>query len=326
MSRRLSVVALSFVCLLLSLSPLSAYAFSDGQGASIALGQPNFTSYYSATSQTGLMSFGYNPQYSGVTVGPKGNVWVVDSGNNRVLEFASPWVNGEKASLVLGQPDFTSSGSATTMQGMNDPRGVAIDKSGNVWVADSGNNRVLEFLNNHGFTKGGFTNGEAASVVIGQSGFTSSAAATTQTGLRFPTGVAIGPGGSLWVADYKNNRVLEFTAPFSNGEKAFLALGQDGYKSSEANTNQYGMSGPYGIAVDPKGNVWVADSGNNRVVEFNSKHVQNEVESIELGQTGFNDNSYSTSNTAMNVPLAWRSTRTATYGWPIRAITESWSF
>ncbi|MDA4112585.1 MAG: hypothetical protein OK474_00870 [Thaumarchaeota archaeon] len=313
MSRRPTLIGL-VLCLLLSLSPFTAHAYSNGQTASIALGQPNLTGDYSATSQTGLTSNGYaDPQYSGVAVDTSGDIWVADSGNNRVLEFASPWSNGEKASLVLGQPDFKSSSAATTASGMNDPRGVFVDKGGNVWVADSGNNRVLEFLWARilplpgplvkSIVAIGFTNGQAASLLVGQQDFKSSSAATTQTGLNFPTGVAIGPAGNLWVADNKNNRVLQFTHPFSNGEKASLALGQDGYKSSAESTDQYGLWHPYGIAVDSHGNVWVADSGNSRVVEFDSNHVQNQVENIVLGQPSFSYDSPVTSKTGMSSPL-----------------------
>ena len=68
MSRRPTLVGL-VLCLLLSLSPFTAHAYSNGQAASIALGQPNLTNDYSATSQTGLTSNGYaDPQYSSVAV------------------------------------------------------------------------------------------------------------------------------------------------------------------------------------------------------------------------------------------------------------------
>ncbi len=101
-----------------------------------------------------------------------GNLWVADEGNNRVLEFAHPFKSGELASVVLGQSDFTSSASATAQNGLNDPYGVALDPAGNVWVADTGNNRVLEFLKGSGFTTG-----EDASLVLGQPDYTSSSPA-----------------------------------------------------------------------------------------------------------------------------------------------------
>ncbi len=70
---------------------------------------------------------------------------VVDTGNNRVLEFVAPLFTGMAASLVIGQSSFTSSGSATTQSGLHNPEGLAFDSSGNLWVAENSNNRVLEF-------------------------------------------------------------------------------------------------------------------------------------------------------------------------------------
>src|SRR5438045_490710 len=60
----------------------------------------------------------------------------------------SAFSNGEAASVVLGQVDFTHNGVATNRTGMSFPRDVAFDSSGNVWVADTLNNRFLEFLLN----------------------------------------------------------------------------------------------------------------------------------------------------------------------------------
>ena len=124
--------------------------------------------------------------------------------NNRVLEFMPPFTNGEKASIVIGQPTFTSSALAETRTGLKRPTGVAFDHRGNLWVADELSNRVLQFTLP-------FTNGERASIVIGQTSFTASGAHETRTGLDLPFGVAFDSRGNLWVVDFANNRVLEFT-------------------------------------------------------------------------------------------------------------------
>ena len=114
---------------------------------------------------------------------------------------------------VIGQTNFTSSTAATTQSGLNNPTTVTLDSSGNLYVADIGNNRVLMF-------EPPFTNGMNASVVIGQTNFTSSTAATTQSGLNNPQGVAVDSAGNLYVGDYYNNRVVMFHPPFSNGMDA----------------------------------------------------------------------------------------------------------
>jgi hypothetical protein len=75
-------------------------------------------------------------------------LWAADHYNNRVLEFsaASLVADGLAASVVLGQTSFTASGGATTQSGLSGPSGLASDSSGNIWVADNFNSRVLEFL------------------------------------------------------------------------------------------------------------------------------------------------------------------------------------
>ncbi|MGI0087635.1 MAG: hypothetical protein ACREBI_06705 [Nitrosotalea sp.] len=61
-----------------------------------------------------------------------------------MLEFLPPFTSGEKASLVLGQGDFVSTGSVLSATGLDPPYGMTFDNDGNMWVADT-NNRVLEF-------------------------------------------------------------------------------------------------------------------------------------------------------------------------------------
>ena len=70
-----------------------------------------------------------------------GNLWVADSGNNRVLEFTAPFTNGEAASKVIGQSSFTSYTISSSASGLDVPRAVAFDSAGDLWVTDTANNR-----------------------------------------------------------------------------------------------------------------------------------------------------------------------------------------
>jgi hypothetical protein len=82
-----------------------------------------------------------------VAVDASNGVWVADSLYNRVLKFSNPISSTQTASIVLGQSNFTSNSPATTQTAMNFPIGLDIDPSGNVWVSDNSNNRVLKFNN-----------------------------------------------------------------------------------------------------------------------------------------------------------------------------------
>lgn len=123
---------------------------------------------------------------------------------------------------------------ATTATGLQSPVAVQFDSSGNLWVADEVNNRVLEFT----FP---LSTGQSATLVIGQGSFTTGTAATSADGLNHPFGVAFGYPGNLWVADLNNRRVLEFTPPFSTGQTATVVIGQPSFTTS-ASLSQPAMS------------------------------------------------------------------------------------
>ena len=181
-------------------------------------------------------------------------MWVADLGNNRVLEFvkeSGSFANGQAASLVIGQSSFTSSVSALSKVGLHALTAIAFDPSGNLWVADLGNNRVLKFD-----IGSGFTDGEPASLVLGQSSFTSGAAGLSATKFNYDDGLAVDSSGNVWVSDSLNRRILEFVDPTTNGQPAALVIGQNDFTTGTSGSGQTGLADPAGIAFDPSGNLW----------------------------------------------------------------------
>ena len=268
--------------------------WSNGQSASIVIGQKDFTSAKAATSQDGL-NF---PVY--VVFDGSGNMWVGDTSNNRVLEFKPPLSTGMQASLVIGQPNFTARAPATTQSGLRwGPAllGLAFDSSGNLWVADNQNNRVLEF-------KPPFSSGMAASIVIGQRDFTTAYPRVSRDGLHGPSAVAFDPSDNLWVVERQGNRVLEFESPFSNGMNASLVIGQPNFKAFASSTTQSGLGGyPFDLAIDSSGNLWVGDTENNRVLEFRPPFSDGMNASLVIGQTSFATKISSVTESGLTGPL-----------------------
>ena len=115
--------------------------------------------------------------------------YVGDFQANRVLVYPFPSATNEAAAVVLGQPDFTHSSSALTAAGLAGPVGVVSDGSGNVYVADVFNNRVLKYA-------APLSNGMSATVVFGQPNFTTGTASLSQTGMSEPAGVALDKSGA----------------------------------------------------------------------------------------------------------------------------------
>lgn len=254
-----------------TVNPPAPNPYASGMAASLAAGQPNLLS----------RGFGHGPQnlslpYAAALDG-SGDLWVVDTSNNRIVEYLAPFATGMSGSLAIGQTNLSGSLSNTTRSGLWEPQGIAFDPSGDLWVADSTNNRILEF-------EPPFHTGINASLVLGQSSFLTRAAGTSASSLAHPEGLAFNASGDLLVADSGNNRVLEFTPPFSTGMSASLVLGQSTMTASGSGTTASNLSDPSDVAIGPTGAVWVADSGNGRVVEFATPLANGTAATVVLGQ------------------------------------------
>ena len=257
---------------------------TSNQAADAVLGQTDPTSATSGTSST---------MVSGPTafvVDEDGDLIVSDTGNCRLLVFRPPFTTGEAASAVLGKPDFnTPCGSLTpSATNLGGTGGVAIDDSGNLWVADSANNRVLHF-------KSPFKTGKAADIVLGQPDFVSNTCPATPSAgsLCYPVGVASDSDDILWVVDMGDNRVLGYKSP-KKKMNANVELGHP--KGPAAFTSSTGNDGgisastfamPTGIALDSKDHMWVVDTGNSRVLMFKPDFNTGNAATLVLGQNDF---------------------------------------
>jgi uncharacterized protein (TIGR03437 family) len=225
------------------------------------LGQPNFTSSAAGSiSATSLLG------PSSIAIGPAGEVFISDTGSNRVLQYLPNPSTGTAAVQVYGQPNFGSGTAAATVspQTLNSPVGVFIDPAYNLYVADGGANRVLVYLNvqsNHG-------NGQSASVVLGQGSFNSSAAGGGATGLRQPADVVVDGNGIIIVSDSGNNRVLVYPSLLNAPPQGTAATYGLGGANQNGLATPSSLISPIGLLADRKNTLYVGDAGNNRVLHF----------------------------------------------------------
>ncbi len=216
-------------------------------------------------------------------------LYVADTFNNRILGYrdARRVRPGDKADLVIGQGTGDASfyrsvanyGSAAAStpndSGLNGPAGVAVDASGNLYVADFGNSRVLRFPTP--FQQRANTI-QRANLVLGQAGFTTppTTDATART-MAAPFGLAFTVEGHLLVSDAVHNRVLLFRKPdggdFTNGMNAFAVIGQPDFISVTGSSAENRMITPRDIATDTDDRLYVADYGNNRILIFSRAAV-----------------------------------------------------
>ena len=186
------------------------------------------------------------------------------------VAWATPISTNQKADIVLGQPSFTAMNNPSTpsASNMSSVRGIAVDPTtGKIFVADTNNNRVLRFA-----SADALSNGAAAEIVLGQPDFVSKGFGTTSTTMSSPCGAAVDGYGTLWVADFNNQRVLRFDNASSKvtGAAADGVLGQMDFVSSNVSfpPTQSSLTGPFCIAANKFGTIWIADPNVNRVLRF----------------------------------------------------------
>lgn len=116
---------------------------SNGQAASTVIGQTLFTSNATAPATATSLRFP-----TGVSADPGGQLWIVEAATNRILGYNPPFANGQAASVVLGQPDFTSNAAPAppTASSLQGPWGSPALIGQQLWVADRVNNRVLQYV------------------------------------------------------------------------------------------------------------------------------------------------------------------------------------
>ncbi len=272
----------------------NALPTTNGQAADFVLGQSSATRNDSVVSLSNKVLSDVRAIYKA----PNGKYWLFDY-ENRILRFPGPMdSNNQEADLILGQPDFTSSGTSAlaTSTGLRTPFNGYVDPiDGAIMSVDSGQSRILIW------TTEPTTNNQAANIVLGQPDFITKTAGITASKLNAPRG-ACRTGNSLFIADAGNNRLLRFTYPLSTAMSADLVLGQSNFTSGLANAGgsptSSSLNSPYGIYCDSN-KLIVADTNNNRVLIWNSLPTSNnQPVDIVVGQNDFTSNS-------VNPVLSW---------------------
>jgi uncharacterized protein (TIGR03437 family) len=236
---------LSAVCTLL----FSCSAF--GQGGSSGLGQGYTISTFAggglpANIQATAASLG---AVGGVAVDNFGNIFVANGQYGRVVR-----VDGVSGVLTViagnGTHGFSGDNGTATLAQLSFPSAVAVDSSGNVYIADGSGNRVRKVSNGIISTVAG----------TGTQGYSGDGASATAAQLYFPTGVAVDPSGALYIADTDNNVIRKVV----NGVITTIAgsgsqLGDNGPATSAQ------LKSPAGLTLDSSGNLFIAEQGGNRI-------------------------------------------------------------
>ena len=196
----------------------------------------------------------------GVAIDSAGNIYIADFGNARVRRINTAGI----ISTVAGNGNsvYSGDGGPATSAALT-PAGISVDAAGNLYIADSGNGRIRKV------SPAGIITTVAGN---GKQGFAGDGGPAISAELFSPSAVLVDGSGNLYIADTVNNRIrkVDTAGNISTvaGGKIILGSVGDGGPATSAQ-----LLGPYALALDNTGNLYIADTGNNRIREVNTAGI-----------------------------------------------------
>lgn len=214
------------------------------------------TPAYSGDGGPALLAMVSNP--AGMALDGAGNLFFADSGNH-VIRRIDAFTGVITTVAGSGAQGYTGDDGQAAGARLSLPESVALDAAGNLYISDTGNNVVRRV--------------DAATGVIrtiagtGIEGFSGDGGSATSAPLASPWGLAVSVDGSVYVADLSNNRVRKVSA--AGVISTVAGTGVRGFDTDGSPATSSALNNPAAVALDPAGNLYIADSGNNRVRKVN---------------------------------------------------------
>jgi hypothetical protein len=188
----------------------------------------------------------------GVAVDAAGNLFIADTDNNRIRKVTPAGMISTVAGNGFGGRG--GDGHPATSAELYSPSSVAVDAAGNLFIADTGNHLVRKV------TPGGVINTIAGN---GFAGFDGDGGPATSATLCLPAGVAVDTAGNLFVADDCNSRIRKVTP--AGVISTVAGNGDPGFSGDGGPATSAKISNPWGVVLDTAGNLFIADTWNNRI-------------------------------------------------------------
>ena len=190
----------------------------------------------------------------GVAVDSAGNIYIADTDNQRIRKVDA---TTHTITTVTGNgtAGYSGDGGAATSASLDYPYGVAVDGAGNLYIADTFNQRIRKV--------DASTHDISTVAGNGTAGYSGDGGAATSAILDHPHGVAVDGAGNLYIADEGNQRIRKVDT--SGNISTVAGNGGIFYNGDGRPATSASLYGPYGVAVDSSGNLYIADTSNNRI-------------------------------------------------------------
>jgi sugar lactone lactonase YvrE len=191
-----------------------------------------------------------------------------------------------------GTPGFSGDNGPATGAQLNNPSGVATDSAGNLYIADTANHRIRKVA---------VGSGNISTVAgTGTAGYSGDNGPASAAELHSPAGIALDSAGNLYVADQGNGVIRKVTA--SGTITTVAGNNETGFSGDNGPATNATLYKPAGVAVDSAGNLYIADTGNNRIREVNTSGVITTI--AGNGTAGYNGDNGPATSASLNQPSA----------------------
>jgi sugar lactone lactonase YvrE len=193
-----------------------------------------------------------------VAIDSSGNLYIADSDNQRIRKVSA--ATGIITTVAgSGAQGYSGDGGAATSAMLNWPYGVAVDSSGNLYIADWGNQRIRKVN-----AATGIITTVAGAGSTGVYGFGGDGGAATSAAIGLPIRVTLDPSGNLYFTSYSIQTIRKV-----NGATGIITTvagnGTSGFSGDGGAATNAMLNGPNGVAVDPLGNLYISDGANSRI-------------------------------------------------------------
>ncbi len=224
----------------------------------------------------------------GIVFDAPGNGYIVDRLNNVIRKVTPSGIISTFAGN--GNAGFSGDGAAATTAQLSDPTGVAIDASGNVYICDKANQRIRKVN----------TSGIISTIAgIGTVGAAGDGSLATSAQLNFPARVLLDAAGNIYISDYFNNKIRKINT--SGIISTIAGTGNAGSNGDGGAATSAELNRMTAMAFDSGGNMYIADTDNNRIRKINTSGIISTVAGNGIAAFGGDGNV--AINSQLNAPI-----------------------